>query len=176
METKADFRRHVRQEKKKYEPEDLIVRSEAVWQQIEMLPEFQRARVIAAYWSLPDEVFSHDFVEKWSSEKKILLPVMLEDCRLELREYRPGCTMNEAEFCIREPEGEVLQPEYVDLILVPGMAFDRQNHRLGRGKGYYDRLLGGMDALKIGVCFDFQFFDFIPTDEHDIPMDRVIHG
>ena len=101
---------------------------------------------------------------------------MLEDCGLELREYRPGCTMNEAEFCIREPEGEKLHPGHVDLILVPGMAFDRQNHRLGRGKGYYDRLLEGMDAVKVGTCFEFQFFDSIPFDGHDIPMNRVMKG
>ena len=174
METKADFRRRVRHEKKKYTPAELRLRSREIWKQIESLPEFQQARKVAVYWSLPDEVCSHDFVERWCREKTLLLPVMLEGYELELREYLPGWPLNEAEFCIREPEGRIFPPEEVDLILVPGMAFDRQNHRLGRGKGYYDRLLCRMKAVKVGVCFGFQFFDAIPTDEYDIPMDRVL--
>lgn len=176
METKNDFRRFVRAEKKKYTEEELRTGSDSIWEQIELLPEFRSARVVAAYWSLPDEVYSHRFVEKWCTEKRILLPVMLEGNRLELREYRPGCTMNEAEFCIREPEGNLCTPGEVELVLVPGMAFDRNNNRLGRGKGYYDRLLNQVDAYKIGVCFGFQFLERIPVDSHDVPMDRIVHG
>lgn len=176
METKADFRRYVRGEKKKYTEDELRENSETVWKQVEKLPEFQQATVVAAYWSLPDEVHSHQFVEKWCGKKRILLPVMLEGNTLELREYKPDCTMNEAGFCIKEPEGDVVPVEDVELILVPGMAFDRKNQRLGRGKGYYDRLLCQSKASKIGVCFDFQFLDRIPTDVHDIPMNRVVHN
>jgi 5-formyltetrahydrofolate cyclo-ligase len=174
MKTKVELRRTIRREKEKQTPETLRSCSEAVWAQIEVLPEFRRARTVAAYWSLPDEVYSHGFVEKWAMEKRILLPVMCGEEELELREYLPGCTMNGARFCILEPEGMVVAPSEVDLIVVPGVAFDRNNHRLGRGKGYYDRLLVRTKAFKVGVCFRFQLLDEIPVDGHDIRMDRVI--
>jgi 5-formyltetrahydrofolate cyclo-ligase len=176
MKTKTDIRRDIRREKEKYSPEVLSARSEGVWAQVEALPEFRRAHTVAAYWSLPDEVYSHAFVEKWAAEKRILLPVMCGANELELRQYRPGCTMNEARFCIREPEGGAVAPRQVDLIVVPGVAFDRHNHRLGRGKGYYDRLLARMTAFRVGVCFDFQRVEEIPAEEHDAKMDLLIEN
>jgi 5-formyltetrahydrofolate cyclo-ligase len=61
------------------------------------------------------------------------------------------------------------------IILVPGIAFDPQGHRLGRGKGYYDRFLAAHpDIYKIGVCFDFQKVPEVPVDEFDIPVDEVV--
>ena len=67
-------------------------------------------------------------------------------------------------------------PDAIDLILVPGVAFWKDNHRLGRGGGFFDRLLAGRaaNAFKLGICFSFQVFDTIPTDGHDIVMNKVI--
>ena len=63
----------------------------------------------------------------------------------------------------------------VPVILVPGMAFDAKGHRLGRGRGYYDRFLAAHSHIyKIGVCFDFQKVDEVSTDAFDIPVDEVI--
>lgn len=62
----------------------------------------------------------------------------------------------------------------IDVILVPGLAFDRHGGRMGFGKGYYDRLLETSIAVKIGLCYDFQLFDTIPTESHDVPMDFII--
>ena len=62
------------------------------------------------------------------------------------------------------------------LIVVPAVGFDPQGSRLGHGKGFYDRLLPGTQALKVGICFDFQLFEHIPAEEHDVPMDRIIAG
>ena len=176
MKTKAEYRKEVRERKAAYTTDDLAAHSARIWEQLEALPEFRDAQIIAAYWSLPDEVQTQVFIESWCREKTILLPVMCEGNRLELKPYTPGCRMNEVAFCISEPEGEPFPPERVDLILVPGLAFDRSGNRLGRGKGYYDRLLRDMCACKVGVCFDFQLFDEIPADDHDILMDIVLHG
>lgn len=62
----------------------------------------------------------------------------------------------------------------IDIILVPGLAFDRNGGRIGFGKGYYDRLLTSSNAIKIGLCYDFQLSDKIPTENHDVPMDYII--
>lgn len=176
MKTKKEFREIVRKLKGNITSEELHNRSATIVSRIESLARFRSARSVAAYWSLPDEVQTHAFIERWSAEKIILLPVMCNGNNLELRKYQKGCVMNEAEFCIRQPEGELFSPSETDLILVPGVAFDSLNHRIGRGKGYYDRLLKDFTGYKIGMCFDFQYFHEIPFDSHDVSVDEVIYG
>ena len=75
-----------------------------------------------------------------------------------------------------KPELELHLPETIDLILVPGLAFSRDRHRLGRGGGYFDRLLGGRcaQAFKLGICFSFQVVDQMPSEPHDVIMDAVV--
>lgn len=79
-----------------------------------------------------------------------------------------------------EPVGSLFpQEEYdqIELAIIPGMAFDAMGHRLGRGKGYYDRLLPQLTAAyKIGVCYPFQFVSDVPSEEHDVRMNEVICG
>ena len=67
-------------------------------------------------------------------------------------------------------------PEAIDLVLVPALAFSRDRHRLGRGGGFFDRLLGGRGAgaFKLGVCFSFQVVDAMATEPHDVIMDAVV--
>lgn len=176
MKTKDEVRRLIREQKKSYTPEELDALSETIMLTVEESAEFQQARTVAAYWSLPDEVQTHRFIEKWCEKKCILLPVMCEGDTLQLKIYRKGCAMEQMAFGICEPDGEPFPPEKVDLIIVPGMAFDRLNSRLGRGRGFYDRLLVHTPAVKLGICFGFQFFETVPVDTYDIKMDRVIHG
>jgi 5-formyltetrahydrofolate cyclo-ligase len=76
-----------------------------------------------------------------------------------------------------EPTGPLFAPENYDeieLALIPGMAFDRAGHRLGRGKGYYDRLLPRLKAQLLGICFPFQLLDEVPAESHDIPVGEII--
>lgn len=73
-------------------------------------------------------------------------------------------------------EADLHLPDSIDLILVPGLAFSKDRHRLGRGGGFFDRLLAGRaaGAFKLGICFSFQLLDAIPTESHDILMDTVV--
>ena len=76
---------------------------------------------------------------------------------------------------IPEPVGRLFTDlNKIDVILVPGVAFDRTLNRLGRGKGFYDKILSQTKACKIGICFDFQLLDRIPTEVHDVRMTQVI--
>jgi 5-formyltetrahydrofolate cyclo-ligase len=72
-------------------------------------------------------------------------------------------------------EADLHLPETIDLIIVPGLAFSKDRHRLGRGGGFFDRLLAGpaKDAFKLGICFSFQLLDQIPIEGHDVVMDAV---
>ena len=62
----------------------------------------------------------------------------------------------------------------IDLVVVPGLAFDRRGHRIGWGGGYYDRFLAHVQTIKIGLCYDELVLDCIPSEPHDVPMDRVV--
>lgn len=149
--------------------------SRSVWMQVEREEVFKEARTVLAYWSMDDEVFTHDFVCKWAEMKTILLPCVRGE-ELDIRYFDGKENLCPGEgYAIPEPVGALFTDlKQIDLVLVPGVAFDREGNRLGRGKGYYDRILKQTPAYKIGLCFDFQLLDCVPTEEHDIKMDRVI--
>lgn len=78
-------------------------------------------------------------------------------------------------FSVPEPkEKTVFDKTKIDLVIVPGVAFDKRGNRMGYGKGYYDRFLNGLDICKVGVCHSFQLMDTIPSEDHDIKMDIIV--
>jgi 5-formyltetrahydrofolate cyclo-ligase len=158
-----------------YPIEEKKSKSDTILKKVEQLDVFLQSKIVMAYWSMPDEVYTHDFILKWYNKKTIILPVVKDD-ELELRVFTGIENMSAGKaFNIGEPTGKpYTNIKSIDLILVPGVAFDQQNNRLGRGKAYYDKLLKSASATKIGICFDFQIVDSVPIDEHDIKMDRVI--
>lgn len=149
--------------------------SELIFSRVEKDPFFLKARTVMAYWSMEDEVFTHDFIEKWANLKTIILPSVDGD-NLKLKVFKGRANLIPGQnFQISEPNGEdFTSSEKIELVIVPGIAFDKKLNRLGRGKAYYDKLLKSLPAKKYGVCFSFQFFDQIPVDEMDVKMDKVI--
>ena len=138
------------------------------------MPLFQEAQTVLLYHSMKDEVYTHEFIEKWVAEKKIILPVVVGD-ELELRIYTGPNDLAISSYGIAEPTGKVFTDyNAIDIAVIPGMAFDQKGNRLGHGKGYYDKLLPHIPAFKAGICFAFQMIDDIPVDQFDISMDMVI--
>jgi len=173
---KSELRKMVRAAKKAVSLDDKIMRSRGIMSQVEALGQFQKAKNVLLYWSMDDEVATHEFVNRWYKEKCVLLPCVDGD-DLKLRQYTgPECLVAGPDFGIGEPTGEEFTDlDLVDMILVPGVAFDRHNNRMGRGRGFYDRLLKSTpNAYKVGVGFDFQLFDEIPVEAFDVPMDAVV--
>ena len=166
----------MRELKRAVPPEEKLRRSEAIMRQVEALPEFREARVVLLYWSMADEVQTHNFVERWYRDKVLLLPCVDGDDLLLRRYTGPECLVAGEQFGIGEPTGPVYTDlESIELIIVPGVAFDRKGNRMGRGRGFYDRLLKTTPkALKIGVAYDFQMLDSIPVEPFDVKMDRII--
>jgi 5-formyltetrahydrofolate cyclo-ligase len=144
-------------------------------QRLEETLLFRQASCIALYHAIPGEVQTAEFIEKWYREKKLLLPV-IEGNDLRLLVYTGKDSVKAGIFGILEPteKAQTVPEEEIDLIIVPGVAFDRQHNRLGRGKGYYDRLLSTLKAPKIGICYNFQLQDTIPVEPFDKKMDMVI--
>jgi len=77
------------------------------------------------------------------------------------------------EYGIWEPDSQIEYIKSIDIAIIPGIAFDRDKNRMGRGRGYYDVYLGNRNIKKWGVGFDFQFYDKIPFESFDIKMDKV---
>ncbi|MCZ2664832.1 5-formyltetrahydrofolate cyclo-ligase [Bacteroides fragilis] len=174
MERKKQLRKWIAQEKKKYSDSTLKALSEKVLTTLEAYPEFQKGHTILLYHSMKDEVQTHAFIEKWSRSKKIILPVVIGD-ELELRVYTGPQDLAISSYGIAEPTGtRFTDYRAIDLAVIPGVAFDRHGHRLGRGKGYYDRLLPQIAAPKAGICFPFQLVEEVPAEEFDFRMDTVI--
>ena len=173
---KQTLRKQIREAKRAVPFSEKERRSAAIMHQVEQLPRFLEAKVVLLYWSMADEVQTHDIVNRWYRQKTLLLPCVDGDDLL-LRQYTgPECLKAGELFGIGEPTGPVYtQVDRVEMIVVPGVAFDRKGNRMGRGRGFYDRLLKSTpNAYKVGVAFDFQMLDDIPMEPFDVPMDDVI--
>ena len=172
---KNELRNKVRTLKLEYSLEQKKQKSHLVFEKIELDRDFRRSQIVLVYWSMLDEVFTHDFIQKWAQSKTILLPVV-DGANLILREFEGLERMKEeGKYRILEPQGkDFVDLDLIDYAIIPGVAFDLFNSRLGRGKAYYDKLLGQLEAKKVGVCFDFQLFDLVPIGKYDVAVDVVV--
>ena len=170
---KSDIRRKIKALRTMLSEEDKNSAAEEVFEQLEKTAAFLLADKILMYHSLPDELQTIAFLKKWSSRKKFFLP-RVNGVNLDILPY-DQTRLELGSFQIEEPTGDDLtDPSEIELIIVPAVAFDRNGNRLGRGKGFDDRLLQTTSATKIGVGYDFQLIEEIPAEPHDIPMDMVI--
>lgn len=178
--TKKELRHIIRLQKQQYTPARLAEMSEDICSRMLASAQWQEASILLLYYPLADEVDVRPLIqEAFQSGKNVLLPV----CKgqdLELRQYQGESSLTKGPFDIMEPTGPIfpedLYPD-IQLAIIPGMAFDREGHRLGRGKGYYDRLLPKLTkARRQGICFPFQLRDKVPAEAHDIPMHAVFAG
>lgn len=174
MKDKKELRQVVRALKSKLDDTQKRQEALAVFQSIETLQAFRSAKHILLYYSLPDELPTHEIVDKWSHVKTIYLPRVNGD-ELDLLKYDRQ-HMGKGAMGITEPTGdELVDPSIIDLVIVPAVALDKHCNRCGRGRGYYDRLLPlCTHARYIAVGLDCQFFDNIPVAPHDIKMDGVV--
>ena len=172
---KKELRKFIAQKKKSYSQEQLKLWSSSLLEKLEDHPAFRQAQTILMYYSLPDEVQTHEFIERWKADKNIILPVVTGPTEMELRRYTGRQDLVTGAFNIEEPTGEIFTDLHaIDLAIIPGVGFDSEGNRLGRGRGYYDRLLPKIQALKIGICYQFQLAAHVPTGPYDIPMDEVL--
>lgn len=170
------LRKELRLQAQTFSKEQLASWSQQLLDKVERHPRFQAAKAVLLYWSLPDEPFTHDFIKKWGQTKQVFLPIVNGDT-MQACAYTPATHLQLGRFDIQEPteKANILLPRLLDFILVPGTAFDRSNHRMGRGKGYYDRyLLQAPQAFRLGICFPFRILPTIPHDTHDVPMSEVV--
>lgn len=179
MNGKKEIRKEIRRKKESCPKEQLQEWSQTLCHQLEQTDAFRRAETVLLYYALPDEVDTAPLIRKYAGQKQILLPVVCGE-ELTVRRYCDEQHISTDNFFgIREPEGADvdLTQTRIDLVVVPGMAFTADGLRLGRGKGYYDRLLSRAElagTTRIGLCFPFQLLPELPTEAHDIRMHQVV--
>lgn len=148
--------------------------SEHITKKLLELPCVQNAKCIMAFVSHKNEPDLEKFMRAClDMKKRVLLPKVLEQGSMTAVEYHKESIMKKNKYGILEPVAKGGQ-YFPDVIIVPGVAFDINLHRLGFGGGYYDRYLQGTDAVKVGVCFESHVVDNIQTQEFDVPMDIIV--
>ena len=137
---------------------------------------FLAAEKVLFYHSLPDELSTLEFLDNYThrATKSYYLP-RVNGVNLDILPYERS-RMHLGAFRIEEPEGtDTVSIDDIDLVIVPAVAFDRHGNRVGRGKGYYDRLLARAKAVKVGVGYSFQLLDEdVDAEPHDVRVDFVI--
>lgn len=199
---KQELRKEIRNRKRQFSQDQLGELSLSAISKLRKHPKVMAAHTLLLYYSLPDEVNTHEWIDELVAEgKRVLLPVVVNDKDMVIREYTGKHDLAEGSFHIMEPIGKLFPVEKypeIEVAIIPGMSFDDTGHRLGRGKGYYDRFLTklrgtevdksgtevdksgtedknlGTEVYKIGVCFGFQKLQEIPFESHDILMNEVI--
>jgi len=177
MRSKQDIRKQVEAKRKALDAQWLKAASARVVENLQSLEVFQSSETVALYMAIAGEVNLDSLFPKcWELGKRTCIPVFNAKTKLyEMAEITPETECFTGHYGIQEPLSPALFPMgNVDLVVVPGVAFDREGSRLGRGGGYYDRLLEGFSGASVAVAFDFQILPKIPLEQHDKPVDILV--
>jgi 5-formyltetrahydrofolate cyclo-ligase len=140
------------------------------------VPAFKRAKRVFCYANAFGEADTRGLMrEVLFLDRALYLPRVRQGVKMDAVRLRSIGDLKAGPLGADEPRGdELIDPSLLDILLVPGMAFDRRGGRLGMGAGYFDRFLPLCCGLKIGVSYDFQVIDRVPVNERDAHMDMVV--
>ena len=143
------------------------------------LPDFKEPRKVLCYASMADEVQIRPLMEKWLSlGVTVALPHITGKGQMEAMSFTDFDSLVEGEYGILTPDpekGKIIPPEELDLIIVPGIAFDTRGERLGKGGGFYDAYLArATKAKRIALAFSCQLVAKIPMEDHDVRVHKII--
>ena len=178
-QVKDALRQRIRAIRKTLPAEAHAKRSAAIAERVLALPELAAAETIAAFVAIHREVDPRAIVEAaWARGKRVALPrIDVEAQRIVLHLHAPGAPLEPSAFGVPEPLAEAprVAPDAIGFVLVPALAVDPRGHRIGYGKGFYDRLLPTLPrAVSCAVAFDFQLVSEVPELPGDHAVDLVV--
>lgn len=169
-EKKNELRRFIAAQRPDFQTLEKL--SAAVVRKFQTLEVFRAARAVGAYMPRPDEVDITPLFDRL--EKTFFIPAF-DEASGSYRMARLTAELKKGRFGILEPAVPDFSAEDgLDLIIVPGVAFDLAGRRVGRGGGFYDRLLPQYPSVRAGICFDFQCLEAVPAEEYDARMDLAV--
>ncbi|MHB8909514.1 MAG: 5-formyltetrahydrofolate cyclo-ligase [Syntrophales bacterium] len=180
MDGKAEIRQAVLRARNAMTREEIEAGSRVIVQRLSDLEEIRRASTLMVYLAFGSEVLTDDLIRwGWEAGKRIVVPL----CHPESRELT-ACRiegfdeLTSGHYGIREPNAGLIRPVprgEIGAVVVPAVAFDRRGYRVGYGGGYYDRFLPeARQAARIGAAFARQIVRGVPTDPHDVTVDRIV--
>jgi 5-formyltetrahydrofolate cyclo-ligase len=174
---KDRLRREILALRKGFRGEDLKQHSTDIRKNLESLPEFKKAKRICFYISFENEPETHALIaDSLKNGKTVIIPYV-DRKEIFLSELKDFSELEKGKFGILEPAKKFIRPADVsglDLIVMPGIVFDRKGHRIGFGEGYYDKLLARSNVKKVALAYDFQIVESIPAEVHDVPVDMIV--
>lgn len=182
METKGEIRKKILNIRNNIDNEQVIKKSKVIVNKLKSISEFKKSKTVFIYMDFKNEVKTLDLIKEMIKEKKrviipytdidntVIIPVEIKDI---------GTDLKFSSFGYLEPKEEKvipIDPYEFDLIIVPGVVFDKDLNRIGFGKGYYDRILSKKrnSAKAVAIAYELQILDKIPNEKHDIKMDKII--
>ncbi len=151
-------------------------KSHRIFDSLSRLPEFKKAIQIMVYLSRGEEVVTHFMVKKWLDQKKKIYAPKVESDKLLPCLINHWEDLEYGKYNVLEPKETlyIANPNELELILVPGIAFTPKGGRIGMGKGFYDRFLSKTKAIKIALAYEEQISSTLPLEQHDIAMNIII--
>lgn len=162
--------------------EEILEKSSKIKNRLFQLEEFKSANFIFSFISFGDEIHTHDIIkETLAMNKRVGVPITIDKPRKllvsEIKDFNEELEIGYYNILAPKKEFErIVPPDLINLVLVPGLAFDSDGYRTGYGGGYYDRFFANANKniVKIGLCFDLQIVSEVPRDIYDIPVDYII--
>jgi len=158
-------------------PQERALKSAAIAEGLLALPELRAARKVMLFSSFDSEVETAAMIERLAVMGKELALPRVEGTDIVAVAYRSGDPVREAWFGAKEPlDARILSPAEIDVVVTPGLGFDRAGHRLGYGSGFYDRFLRRVrpDAFKVAIAFHLQLLDEVPWRSDEVPVDAIV--
>ena len=179
-QAKVELRKEMRARLAALSPTDVHEKSAEIEKQCFLLPDFVASNWVFAYISLGHEVATRGMIKRLLAMGKHVCVSKFDEptqqyVASELRDFDKE--LKKGKFGILEPDPEAMrrvQPEKLDALLVPGLTFDDAGNRLGRGRGFFDRILRETRGGKLALAYDFQLVGKIPVEKHDVRMDYII--
>jgi 5-formyltetrahydrofolate cyclo-ligase len=176
---KEKLRKEIKEKRRKQTKEEQRKKSKEIKEKLFNLKEYKNAKTVLFYVSYNSEVNTHDMIKEALNEKRVIVPISnIETQTLSLSILNSWDDLEPSSYGILEPKKECIKNisiDEIDLVIVPGVAFDLKRNRLGHGKGYYDRLLdNAKNIISIGLAFEFQIVNNLPVNSNDIPVDMII--
>ena len=171
---KKKMRELLAQKRRLLTKETIAEQSASLLAHLEQLSAFQEAKTVLIYYPMHNEVDVLALIKKYKKEKLFLFPVVHQKS-MTACPYEGNAKMHRGKYAIPEPTTAPYQGT-IDLVLVPGVGFDKQGNRLGRGGGYYDRFIHSLakNTMLVGVGYDFQLVDKVPANRRDKKMRYII--
>lgn len=160
---------------KRWKEEDAGLKSRTIMQKLFSLDSYRNAGTVMFYCAFNGEVETDEMIGYALKEKRVLVPRMKDGRTMEAVMITGTRGLVENKAGIKEPrQGSITSEEKIDLVVIPAVAFDFAGHRIGYGYGCYDKFLEGFEGVKIGIAYDSQLLEKIPSESHDIAIDIVI--